>query len=85
MDHSAKVAITLPSELYRRIERLRKQTHTSRSAMVQRALGLLLKEEHKQERVRAYLDAYRRNPETEEEIRAAKAAAVELLAEVPWE
>ena len=85
MAQSAKVAVTLPDSLYRAVEKLRRQTRTTRSAVVQRALVLLLRETEKQERVRAYVEAYRRSPETEEEVRAAEASAARLLAEVPWE
>ena len=85
MGQSAKVAITLPTDIYRQVERLRKRSHTSRSAMVQRALVLLLNQADKQERVRAYVEGYRKHPETDEEIRAAHASAVDILTEVVWE
>ena len=85
MSQSAKVAVTIPKEIYRKVEQLRRATHASRSGVVQRALVLLLRQSERDERVRAYVEGYRKNPETDHEIRAAEASAKRLLSEVPWE
>jgi len=85
MGQSAKVAITIPGDIYRKVERLRKETHVSRSGLVQKALVLLLRQSERDARIRAYVEGYRENPETDEEIQATKASANMLLSEVPWE
>lgn len=85
MAHSEKIAITLPQEIYKRVERLRRGTQESRSAVVQRALRLLFRASEHESRVRDYVDAYTRDPESEDEIRVAEKSAVELAKRIPWE
>lgn len=80
-----KIAITVDPAVLAGTEALRRRTHESRSALVTRALRRLLSEEQHRDRVRAYVDAYRRVPETGAEIRAAGRVARATLALVPWE
>jgi metal-responsive CopG/Arc/MetJ family transcriptional regulator len=82
---SAKIAVTIPEDLLAEVERLRRRTRETRSAVVQRALRVVVHEEEERERSRAYQDAYRKYPESDDEIAAAERAAASLLAEVPWE
>lgn len=81
-----KVAVTVDRQLLARVENLRRRTGESRSALFGRALRMLLLERDRSEKVKKYVDAYRKMPETSEEIADAEALAVESLRHAPpWE
>ena len=80
-----KVAISLPAGLLARVEVERRARQESRSAFLRRAIELFFAASRQADRVREYAAAYRRHPETEDEVAAADAAAAELLAAEPWE
>ena len=85
MPQTEKVAISLSKDVLKQIEELRKETGESRSALIQRAMKKMLKEQERSVRVRSYVEGYRRQPETKEEVDAAELSASELLAREPWE
>ena len=85
MSETKKVAISLPGELMRKIEKLRKSTGESRSAFISRAIRQALKDREQEILIARYVEGYRKFPETKEEIELAEAAAARLLAEEPWE
>ncbi len=85
MTETKKVAISLPQELMRKIERIRKATGESRSAFISRAIRQALKDREQEFLVARYVEGYRKFPETKEEIELAEASAARLLAEEPWE
>lgn len=85
MAQSVKVAISLPKPLVRLMEKERKRTGETRSAFVRRAIRRLFQEKEHMLQVSEYIEGYRTQPETEEEIAAAEAAATELLSREPWE
>jgi metal-responsive CopG/Arc/MetJ family transcriptional regulator len=68
---SAKLAISLPRELFRELERARKRHRMTRSAVVQVGLRAWLRAQRHSERVRKYLDAYSARPETDLEVEEA--------------
>jgi metal-responsive CopG/Arc/MetJ family transcriptional regulator len=76
---AAKIAVSLPDELYRALEGARRRLGKSRSAAVQEAVREWLLREARGELVREYEEGYRRQPESGEEIEAALATAVGLL------
>jgi metal-responsive CopG/Arc/MetJ family transcriptional regulator len=76
---AAKIAISLPDELYRALEGARRRRGKSRSAAVQEAVREWLLRDARGELVREYEEGYRRQPESGEEVEAALAAAVGLL------
>jgi metal-responsive CopG/Arc/MetJ family transcriptional regulator len=76
---AAKIAFSLPDELYRALEGARRRAGKSRSAAVQEALRQWLLREARGELVREYEEGYRRDPESGEEIEAALGTAVGLL------
>jgi metal-responsive CopG/Arc/MetJ family transcriptional regulator len=84
MRTASKVAISLPPELHKALEHVRKKTGRSRSALVQEALRLWLQAQQQAARIRQYEAGYRKRPESEAEVRAAEAAAVRLLASQEW-
>ncbi len=81
---ATKVAVSIPDDLYHAVERTRKKSGKSRSAVVQDALRVWLRREHEAVLVREYEAAYRRRPESRREVKAAEATAVRLLAGTEW-
>jgi len=81
---AAKVAVSIPAPLYQAVERLRKASGRSRSAVFQDALRHWLQSQVQAALVREYEAGYRRKPESQREIKAAEAAAVRLLATEDW-
>src|SRR5207245_1694316 len=76
---ATKIAISVPAELYRAVEKARRTTGLSRSAVVQRALRLWLERSVHEAAVREYVAGYRARPEGPRDVKAAEAAAVRLL------
>ncbi|MFZ0214840.1 MAG: ribbon-helix-helix protein, CopG family [Candidatus Dormiibacterota bacterium] len=77
-----KVTVSLPAELFTRIEEHRRRLGISRSAEVSRLLLWGWRQVEAEERERRYRAAYGAQPETEEERGLADEAAAELLQEV---
>ncbi len=85
MAHTAtKVAVSIPRPLYQAVERIRKASGKSRSAVIQAALRYWLDHQAQAALVREYEAGYRRKPEGRREIEAAEAAAVRLLSTEDW-
>ena len=80
-----KVAVSLPRSLYQEIERRRRETGLSRSAIVRKALEESIARRHRAALVERYVEGYRKMPETAAEVEAAQNAAADVLAQVPWE
>lgn len=76
---AAKMAVSLPDELYRALESARRRARKTRSAVVQEALRDWLRRQAQADLVREYEAGYRRRPETAREIEAALATATGLL------
>ena len=81
---STKVAVSIPPELFRAVERARRLRGSSRSAFLQDALRHWLKHQAEVMLVREYEAGYRSKPETRREIKAAAAASAQLLSEMEW-
>lgn len=81
---ATKVAVSIPADLYRAVERVRKRRRKSRSAVVQDALRNWLRLEAEAALVREYEEGYRRKPESRPEVKAADAAAARVLAATEW-
>jgi metal-responsive CopG/Arc/MetJ family transcriptional regulator len=81
---AVKVAISIPGELYQKVENARTRLGKSRSAILQEALVEWLRRRQTERLVRQYEGGYREKPESDEEVQAAEAAAVELLAAEEW-
>ena len=81
---ATKVAISIPSGLFRAVERIRRASGKSRSAVIQDALRHWLDSQTHAALVREYQAGYRRKPEGRREINAAEAAAVRLLSTEEW-
>ena len=59
---ATKVAVSIPSDLYRAVERARKRHGMTRSAVMQDALRHWLRHEVEMVLVREYEEGYRRRP-----------------------
>lgn len=70
---AAKIALSLPDDLFREIERARKKRGKTRSALVQDALRLWLRHQSDVALVREWEEGYRRMPEAAAEVAAAVA------------
>ena len=78
--NAVKIAVSVEVELLARAERLRNATGESRSALAYRALRRLLRAEAHAATVREYVEAYRRSPESADEVLAAR-----TLSALPWD
>lgn len=58
-----RVAISLPDDLFRRLERVRKKRRSSRSALIQEAVGDYVGRVDETALDEAYFDGYRRIPD----------------------
>jgi len=84
MPKTAKIAISLPEDVLKAVERERGESGESRSEFFRRAVEMLLRRRREQEMSQQYVRAYQRMPETKEEVAAAYRAANNILAEEPW-
>jgi metal-responsive CopG/Arc/MetJ family transcriptional regulator len=80
-----KVAVSLERRLFERVERLRKTSGESRSALIGRALRQLLRDEGQTRAVEQYVQAYRRVPETHADEQRARMLARRSLTALPWD
>ena len=76
--------MSMPPDLYRAVEHIRKRSGKSRSAVMQEALRLWLRQQRDAVLVRQYESGYRAKPESRREIEMAEAAAVRLLSSQEW-
>ena len=76
MKRAAKIAVSLPAETLRSLERVRRRLGTSRSAAVARAIDAWLQVMELGSDDKRYAEAYLRTPERTSETAAIAAAAV---------
>lgn len=85
---TAKVAISLPKDLFQSVEQARRELRIPRSAAIVEAIRAWLKRREERKLIRQYVEGYRRHPER---ISPAEAKArMKMVAEVfqkeaPWE
>jgi metal-responsive CopG/Arc/MetJ family transcriptional regulator len=84
MPKTSKIAISLPEEVLEAVEKEREESGESRSQLFRRAVELLLRQRQEREMSERYVLAYQEQPETREEVDAARRAASTILAEEPW-
>ena len=70
----SKIAVSVPTDLLDEVESVRRPEGLTRSAVVESGLRAWLRARRDAERVRRYVEGYRRHPESDDEI--AEAAAV---------
>ncbi len=84
MEKSTKVAISLPENTLKAIEKERKARGESRSEFFRRAAEKLLKQEKESKEVDAYIHGYTVMPESAGEVEAINRVGINVLAEEPW-
>lgn len=81
----AKVAVSLPRALFREIEKTRKKTGLSRSAIVRMALEESMARRRLAAITEQYVEAYRKFPETPAEVAAVTSTAAGAFEQEPWD
>jgi metal-responsive CopG/Arc/MetJ family transcriptional regulator len=84
MEKSAKVAISLPENILKAIEKERKIRGESRSEFFRRAVEKYLKQERESKEVEAYIKGYTALPESVEEVEAFTQLGINILSEESW-
>ena len=84
MPKITKIAISLPDDMLTDVEQERRESGESRSEFFRRAVEALLRRSREQDMTERYIRAYQQNPETKEEIEAARHAASAILSEESW-
>lgn len=85
MRNVRKIAISLPADLVRHIEKIRKKTGESRSALIRRSIEFTLNQKTKDALSARYIEGYQIYPETSEEMNIARVTSAKTLSEEPWE
>jgi metal-responsive CopG/Arc/MetJ family transcriptional regulator len=80
----AKVAVSLPKELFNSMEQARRKLKLPRSAAVVEALRAWLKRQEEEKLVRQYTEGYRRHPESRLEVREGSRHAAREFGKDPW-
>ena len=81
----AKIAISLPDEVYQAVEKERMAKGESRSQFIRRAVEEHLRRAREREDVEQYTRGYQKYPETKEEVALAESTLGYVMAENPWE
>lgn len=84
MEKSAKVAISLPEDTLKVIEKERKARGESRSEFFRRAIEEYLRQEKNSIEIEKYIHGYTTIPESTEEVEVIHQAGVNILSEEPW-
>lgn len=84
MTKTIKIAISLSEEMLIDVEHERSESGESRSEFFRRAAETLLRQRREQEKTECYIRAYQQNPETKEEVEAARRAAGAILSGESW-
>ena len=85
MPKSDKIAISLPSDLLKEIERQCVARGESRSQFLRMAVEEFLRRERQRELEKQYVQGYQEMPETEEEVAFAQTLAQIAFTANPWE
>jgi metal-responsive CopG/Arc/MetJ family transcriptional regulator len=83
MKSVAKVAVSIPADTLKSLERVRARLRKTRSGAVTEAIERWLRAEEVGDEERRYLEGYLRHPERGEEV--AKVAAAAAATWEPWE
>ena len=81
----AKIAISLPDEVYQAVEKERLANGESRSKFFRRAVEDYMRRAKQRRDVEQYIRGYQQYPETKEEVALAESTLRYVMAENPWE
>jgi metal-responsive CopG/Arc/MetJ family transcriptional regulator len=84
VDSSVKIAISLPPDLLEAADQKRQDRGETRSEFFRHAVEALLRREQEQEAVQRYLQGYRAQSETDEEVEAMHRASSAVFEQAPW-
>ncbi|MFA6032964.1 MAG: hypothetical protein WC889_08710 [Myxococcota bacterium] len=79
-----RMAVSIPAEEYKKIEKARKTLRVTRSFFVTEAVRRYFSVESKKSQSLAYVEGYRLNPETDEETRLHGILSANVLASEEW-
>ena len=80
----AKVAVSLPKELFDSMEQARRKLKLPRSAAVVEALRAWLKKQEEEKLIHLYVEGYRKHPESRLEVREGSRHAAREFGKDPW-
>ena len=66
---NVKLTVTIPSEMYEKIEKGKKKKKINRSLFVQEAIHAYFAGEEEKEKAKKYVEGYKRHPENEKDIK----------------
>ncbi len=84
MEKTSKIAISIPPDVLKEVEKERRLSGESRSEIFRRAMELLLKRRRESELSKKYIQAYEQTPDSMDEVEAARSAARSILSGEPW-
>lgn len=84
MGKTVKIAISLPADLLEALEKERQARNESRSQFFREAVEHLLRQKRLQESVRQYVQGYRAEPESDDEVAVAQRTSVAVLPSEDW-
>jgi metal-responsive CopG/Arc/MetJ family transcriptional regulator len=84
MSKAVKIAISLSLELLEAADQKRQDRGETRSEFFRHAVEALLRREQEQDAVQRYLQGYRAQPETAEEVEAMHQASNAVFEQAPW-
>ena len=80
-----RLTVSLPVEVLRKVERLHKETGASRSALIRKAIERIFEDREKAKRRAAYIEGYRRYPDSADDMALPLSMVSEIIAKDPWE
>ena len=81
----AKIAISLPDEVFHSVEKERKESGISRSEFFRRAVEEHLRRDRERADIERYIKGYQQFPETEEEMAWVESTIHYAFDDAPWE
>lgn len=81
---TSKIAISLPTDDFEKIERIRKKRGLQRSAVIDEAIRFWLASLEDEQMVKQYEEGYRRKPESADELKAMEEASAKAFEEDGW-
>ena len=84
MIKSSKIAISLPIENLKRIEKVRKELGIQRSALIDMAVEFWLENMEKHKLIKQYEEGYRNHPESVNELKVLEKLSADAFIEEGW-
>lgn len=85
MPKTAKISISLPTDILVHADRERLESGESRSELFRRALEALFREKRREAAIGRYVDGYVAEPESEYEVSSAEAVSTDVWKEEAWD